>query len=567
MKRIKLAAAIFMLMVLNISAQNLTCTRLYSVCKTNSSPATYEAGVADCVGGTPNRSVWRISIPTNIKAYHITNALISYSTGRNDDEHSFEIKLLDNYGSPSSYQEKWNATENFSETLLFASPKTSSPTTSLSSSFVELLNTAIDNSITSLYISVSCANEYSDPWIYFNSISISFDYVLWTQHNINNYPSGGKVVINSTESPSGSVVKQSIGSSVSLEALSSQTIGTDTYVWNSGSTNKSKWTIALGNDSYDSFTQQTSYTTTSAGKNGTCTDYLKMLCNVTLQNNEVNGDPIQTDNNYTAISQNSVTVYPNNNLPTSDGFYKVFNRWSDGSTASSKVVTPTTHTTVTALYRLKPTNAYKNMAYTGSVGDYITVTWNDHPSSGVSQYRIYRKVKDGSVWGAEVLLATVNSGVGTYTDFSYVYTAGYTDDMLQYDVRAVYTGDDNGTPYTTYADPGFVLVYGTPDASKQKTDNVATKNIETAPTEYSLGSYPNPFNPTTVIRYTMPEAGQVSLKVYNILSQEVANLVESNQSAGVHQVNFNASHLPTGIYIARLQAGAKVMTAKLQLVK
>jgi hypothetical protein len=179
-------------------------------------------------------------------------------------------------------------------------------------------------------------------------------------------------------------------------------------------------------------------------------------------------------------------------------------------------------------------------------------------------YQIWRRVRHNGVTGQDMLLATVGHSTTTYTDYDYTYTESYTDDLLWYDVRAYYSPDE------TYADAQFVAVYGKMELSQLSDDKAiakASENISIAPVEYSLGSYPNPFNPTTVIRYTMPEAGQVSLKVYNILSQEVANLVESNQSAGVHQVNFNASHLPTGIYIARLQTGAKVMTAKLQLVK
>lgn len=65
----------------------------------------------------------------------------------------------------------------------------------------------------------------------------------------------------------------------------------------------------------------------------------------------------------------------------------------------------------------------------------------------------------------------------------------------------------------------------------------------------------------------MPEAGAVTLKVFNILSQEVASLVDENKAAGTYQVNFNAKNLPTGIYVARLQAGSKVMSIKLQLIK
>ena len=85
--------------------------------------------------------------------------------------------------------------------------------------------------------------------------------------------------------------------------------------------------------------------------------------------------------------------------------------------------------------------------------------------------------------------------------------------------------------------------------------------------DYSLSSYPNPFNPTTVIQYQLPEEGMVTLKVYNVISQEVTTLVNETKSAGIHTANFNAQNLPSGIYIARLQVGLKVISTKLQLIK
>lgn len=86
------------------------------------------------------------------------------------------------------------------------------------------------------------------------------------------------------------------------------------------------------------------------------------------------------------------------------------------------------------------------------------------------------------------------------------------------------------------------------------------------PTEYVLeNNYPNPFNPTTIIQFALPESGNFSLKVYNILGQEVAALVDGQLSAGTHRVNFDASNLSSGMYIYRL-AGNNVNLVKKMLL-
>jgi hypothetical protein len=91
---------------------------------------------------------------------------------------------------------------------------------------------------------------------------------------------------------------------------------------------------------------------------------------------------------------------------------------------------------------------------------------------------------------------------------------------------------------------------------------------ETLPVEYSLyQNYPNPFNPTTKINYDLPEAGNISLIVYDILGRRVKVLVNDNQQAGRYEVSFNASNLASGVYIYQLRAEKFVSTKKMILLR
>ncbi|KAB2920231.1 MAG: T9SS type A sorting domain-containing protein, partial [Bacteroidetes bacterium] len=77
----------------------------------------------------------------------------------------------------------------------------------------------------------------------------------------------------------------------------------------------------------------------------------------------------------------------------------------------------------------------------------------------------------------------------------------------------------------------------------------------------------NPFNPATTISYSLPAAGFVSLKVYDILGKEVAVLVHETQNAGANKASFDASQLPSGIYFARLSSGSFNSVIKMTLMK
>ncbi|UCF64015.1 MAG: T9SS type A sorting domain-containing protein [bacterium] len=80
-------------------------------------------------------------------------------------------------------------------------------------------------------------------------------------------------------------------------------------------------------------------------------------------------------------------------------------------------------------------------------------------------------------------------------------------------------------------------------------------------------NYPNPFNPTTTIRFGLPAAADVAVKVFNLLGQEVANLFDDRLAAGVHELQFDAGNLSSGIYFYRIQAGQDLSLKRMFLLK
>lgn len=88
------------------------------------------------------------------------------------------------------------------------------------------------------------------------------------------------------------------------------------------------------------------------------------------------------------------------------------------------------------------------------------------------------------------------------------------------------------------------------------------------PGRYLLAqNYPNPFNPATVIRFEIPVPRVVQLVVHDLLGREMARLVDGMVPAGMHSVEFNGSHLASGVYFCRMQAGSFMETVKLMLIR
>ena len=94
------------------------------------------------------------------------------------------------------------------------------------------------------------------------------------------------------------------------------------------------------------------------------------------------------------------------------------------------------------------------------------------------------------------------------------------------------------------------------------------ENDEMLPREYKLEqNYPNPFNPSTTIQFSLPERGNVLIKVYDILGREVITLVNREMEAGWHKITFNAARYSSGAYICRMQVGNKIFIKKMMMIK
>jgi hypothetical protein len=95
----------------------------------------------------------------------------------------------------------------------------------------------------------------------------------------------------------------------------------------------------------------------------------------------------------------------------------------------------------------------------------------------------------------------------------------------------------------------------------------ANENVILPPSSFSLSNFPNPFNSTTQIRFDLPRTGYVLLRVFDITGREVAMLKDEILSAGSHAVDFDASFLPSGVYIYRLTSTAQSQARKMVLLK
>jgi len=201
--------------------------------------------------------------------------------------------------------------------------------------------------------------------------------------------------------------------------------------------------------------------------------------------------------------------------------------------------------------------------------------------------------------GSNLLAIPQSGGVYTSSDEGETWTKTLTEfasTMFEWNGRAyavatwIYVSDDNGITWTKLQETGlqptgltvlnanstflFAGQNTTTSGSLWRNDlatSVEQNNDELA-TDFKLAqNYPNPFNPSTNIKFSIPQSGFVSLKIYDVLGNEIAELVKEKLSSGSYSVEFNADvvnqSLASGVYFYRLQSRQFSQTKKLMLIK
>ena len=120
---------------------------------------------------------------------------------------------------------------------------------------------------------------------------------------------------------------------------------------------------------------------------------------------------------------------------------------------------------------------------------------------------------------------------------------------------------------TTASDVPAVSFSSNREAVQKVKGEAKVDNASTAVTEYGIENYPNPFNPTTTIAYQLPKDGRVTIKIFDAIGREVTTLVDEFKPSGRYSVQFDASHLSSGIYFYSLRSGSFNVVKKMSLIK
>lgn len=177
-------------------------------------------------------------------------------------------------------------------------------------------------------------------------------------------------------------------------------------------------------------------------------------------------------------------------------------------------------------------------------GSAVHIVWYDHPEANPEIY--YKRSIDGGIsWESDTRLTNDPA----YSENPSVLVSGSVVHVVWQDSR-----DGNYEIYYKRDPTGNVTGIG----------NIGSE----IPKEFKLEqNYPNPFNPSTTIQFSLPRSEFVTLRVFNILGEQIATLVSQNVSAGTHQAEWNAESVSSGVYFYRLQTGSFTQTRKLLLLR
>jgi len=246
---------------------------------------------------------------------------------------------------------------------------------------------------------------------------------------------------------------------------------------------------------------------------------------------------------------------PNQNAPEGEGSVsfsvKAFNDLSDGHIIENeaRIIFDLNEPIDTPLW----SNTIDNTSPSSQVAELngsqgvpaFDVSWSgDDAGAGIVRYDIFVAVNDGPfvIWKQSIQEREgrfVGQPDSTYSFFSIAYDAV-----------------GNSEPIKTEADASTSITVSTEEG------------VADLPMQYELfQNYPNPFNPSTVINYALPEASDVTIRIYDVMGRRIATLLNEKQTAGWHNVTWNAGSVASGTYFYRIQAGNFAAVKKLTLIK
>ena len=525
-----------------------------------------------------------LQIPTNAT---ITEVKVVYNT--NSTGYSFKLTHITTLGTTNS--------NNWTVIGTSGSIKTGLVYSAYDVSFVSPeLKTKIQGLLTSHEIvlgglseSETTAGSKSDLTF---SLHIKWEmpaqiFAVTAQNDMNGWSGGniGAGVVSASSHPSPYTFPATETVTYKLKAFDNQhnDVNGYDYIYNDteeAPLNKSEWKKTISNN--ETPMGATVDQTFQAVSNATYKAYLRKICNLTFTNSfngisstgsiKVNGTTVSAPTaQYQVVDGNTIQVEAI--TQTYNDIKYTFSHWSDNnSTQNPRTITATSHANISAVFIGTPIftnfgisnrNLHSNTYNPRFPNVPITLYWDLHQSSNVTAYKVRRgaNINNVTTWN---IIATVSGSTTSYTDNDFLIAASKsTGSIVMYDVKAYYSPDQ------TVSANESITVYANYDAPVQKIANSDSTSTELpAINEYALNSnYPNPFNPTTQISYQLPENSFVNLVVYNSLGQKVAELVNQHQSVGQYTVKFDASNLPSGVYIYKLQAGEFSSVKKMLLTK
>ncbi|MDZ7821830.1 MAG: T9SS type A sorting domain-containing protein [Candidatus Marinimicrobia bacterium] len=169
---------------------------------------------------------------------------------------------------------------------------------------------------------------------------------------------------------------------------------------------------------------------------------------------------------------------------------------------------------------------------------------------------------------------TMDDGANTFLlddDFvpDSVMRVNYLENVVFNGIDTLVAGDSinsvTGIVIYSYSD-GKIILREAADISYTKVETET--GVRSAPDDYILAqNYPNPFNPVTTINFELPEAADVTIRVFDITGRRVAELVNGSMNAGRYDLRWNAGHLSSGVYFYRLSTPEFTETRKMLLLK